>query len=157
MSRRRSAKKREKLPDYLYGSEVVTAFVNTMMWDGKKSVAESIFYKAIAIAAEKVSKDPMEVFENVLTTAAPQTEVRSKRLGGATYQIPHDVSEARGKTLAMRAIIEAARSRSERSMEANLAAEFIAIYSGAPSATIKKRDDMHKMSAANRAFSHFRV
>lgn len=156
MSRRRAAEQRNINPDAKYGSEVVTKFINNMMKDGKRSVAEKIFYEAIESVAEKLGVEPVEAFERGLDNIKPLLEVRSRRVGGATYQVPVEVRRSRQSALAMRWIITAARQRkSERTMSARLAAELVDAINQRGTA-YKKREDTHKMAEANRAFGHYR-
>lgn len=155
MSRRRTIQKKEVLGDYKYGSTVVSKFINTLMLDGKKSVAESIFYKAVEILESKVGKDGFESFNEVLEQVKPRLEVRSRRVGGATYQVPVDVRPVRAQALAIRWIISCAKARSEKNMTDKLANEFIDVVNQR-GASLKKRDDTHRMAEANRAFAHYR-
>jgi small subunit ribosomal protein S7 len=154
MSRRHAAKKRLILSDPKYNDYVVSKFVNAIMESGKKSVAESIVYDAFDLVHSKSGQNPLEVFREVMKSVAPTLEVRSRRVGGATYQVPVKVREVRAVALAIRWIINAARSRVGRSMMEKLAAELMDAHNGR-GAAIKKRDDNHKMAEANRAFSHF--
>lgn len=155
MSRRHAAVKRTVLPDVRYNSLVVTKFINCVMEKGKKSVAESIVYGALQIAELKLKKSPIEIFEEVIKSVSPSIEVRSRRIGGATYQVPVEVRAVRASALSIRWIIAAALKRSEKTMKDRLAGEFVDAANGRGSA-IKKREDTHKMAEANRAFSHFR-
>jgi small subunit ribosomal protein S7 len=155
MSRRRAAVKREILPDPRFGDKVVTKFVNCLMYDGKKSVAESIVYGALTGANKKLGRPEVELFHEVLSNVKPELEVRSRRVGGATYQIPVEVRPIRAQALAIRWLIDAARKRSENTMTERLANEFIDAYQKRGSA-VKKREDTHKMAEANRAFAHYR-
>ena len=154
--RRRAAPKRKVIPDSKYESEIIAKFMNQLMVDGKKSIAESIVYGAFE-QLEKDSKgeDTVEVFKKILDQVAPVVEVRSRRIGGATYQVPVEVRAKRRKALAMRWIVEAARNRKEKSMPARLAAELKEAKDGKGSA-VKKKEDMHRMAEANKAFAHFR-
>jgi small subunit ribosomal protein S7 len=154
--RRRAAPKRKIIPDSKYESELVAKFMNQLMVDGKKSIAESIVYGAFE-QLEKDSKgeDLVEVFKKILDQVAPVVEVRSRRIGGATYQVPVEVRAKRRTALAMRWIVEAARNRKEKSMPARLAAELKEAKDGKGSA-VKKKEDMHRMAEANKAFAHFR-
>ena len=155
MPRRREVPKRELLPDAKHGSVVVTKFINQRMLDGKKSVAEKIVYGAFDIIVEKNgTKNVVELFEEVLDKIRPMVEVKSRRVGGATYQVPVEVRPERSMTLAMRWLIDAARSRREKSMAQRLAAEMMQAAEGQGSA-LKKREDTHKMAEANKAFAHF--
>lgn len=147
-------KKRLVKPDRKYGSTTLTKFINYIMQRGKKSVAEEIVYSSLEKASQKLKKEPLEVFNGVLSSVAPQVEVRSRRIGGANYQVPVEVKEPRRTALAMRWIIEAAASRKGMPMQERLAAEYQDILSGT-GAALKKREDTHKMAEANRAFAHF--
>ena len=154
--RRRAAPKRKIIPDSKYESEVVAKFMNQLMVDGKKSIAEKIVYGAFEQLEKTNSKeDPVETFKKVLDTVAPVVEVRSRRTGGATYQVPVEVRAKRRTALAMRWIVDAARNRKEKSMPARLAAELRDAVDG-KGAAVKKKEDVHKMAEANKAFSHFR-
>ena len=155
MPRRRVAAKREVLPDPTFGNKTLAKFINHLMVDGKKSVAEKIVYIALDKVLERISKDPVEIFETVLETLAPVVEVKSRRVGGATYQVPVEVRPARRTTLAMRWLVEAARKRGEKSMALRLAGEIIDA-SEKKGAAYKKREDVHRMAEANKAFSHYR-
>ena len=154
--RRRPAPKRKVIPDSKYESEIIAKFMNQLMVDGKKSIAESIVYGAFE-QLEKDSKgeDTVELFKKILDQVAPVVEVRSRRIGGATYQVPVEVRAKRRTALAMRWIVEAARNRKEKSMPARLAAELKEAKDGKGSA-VKKKEDMHRMAEANKAFAHFR-
>ena len=154
--RRRAAPKRKVIPDSKYESEIIAKFMNQLMVDGKKSIAESIVYGAFE-QLEKDSKgeDTVEVFKKILDQVAPVVEVRSRRIGGATYQVPVEVRAKRRTALAMRWIVEAARNRKEKSMPARLAAELKEAKDGKGSA-VKKKEDMHRMAEANKAFARFR-
>jgi small subunit ribosomal protein S7 len=155
MSRRRVIGKREILPDPKYGSEMLAKFVNMVMRSGKKSVAERIVYGALDQIADKNSGDPMEVLDKALDNVRPVVEVKSRRVGGATYQVPVEVRSVRRTTLAMRWMLEAARKRSEKSMPLRLAGELMDAAESRGSA-VKKREDTHRMAEANKAFSHYR-
>jgi small subunit ribosomal protein S7 len=155
MSRRHAAEKREVLPDAKYGSLVVTKFMNTMMYAGKKSVAEQIVYGAFDQMQKKVGGDPVKIFDEALNNVKPQLEVRSRRVGGATYQVPVEVRPERAQALAIRWIIHHARSRAEQTMTDRLSAELLDA-SNNRGASVKKREDTHKMAEANKAFSHYR-
>ena len=155
MPRRRVAAKREILPDPKFGSLVLAKFVNMVMVDGKKSVAERIMYGALDMAQEKKGADPMELLEAALENVRPVVEVKSRRVGGATYQVPVEVRPLRRNALAMRWLIEAARKRSEKSMAARLAGELMDASEQKGSA-VKKKEDTHRMAEANKAFSHYR-
>ena len=155
--RRRAAPKRKVIPDSKYEREIIAKFMNQLMVDGKKSIAESIVYGAFE-QLEKDSKgeDTVELFKKILDQVAPVVEVRSRRIGGATYQVPVEVRAKRRTALAMRWIVEAARNRKEKSMPARLAAELKEAKDGKGSA-VKKKEDMHRMAEANKAFAHFRL
>lgn len=156
MSRRNRAPKREVLPDPKFKSETVAKFINHIMFSGKKSVAERIVYKAFEqIEFKNPSEKATKVFEKALEVVSPVVEVKSRRVGGATYQVPIEVRPERQKTMAMRWIIDASRRRKEKSMASRIAAELIE-SSGGRSAAVKKREDTHKMAEANKAFAHFR-
>ena len=155
MSRRRAAEKREVLPDAKYGDVVVSKFINNLMFHGKKSAAEDIVYGAFT-RIEKVGKnEPVRVFHDALDNVRPQIEVRSRRVGGATYQVPVEVRSDRAQALAIRWLIEAARKRSENTMEERLFKELMEASDNRGS-SVKKREDTHHMAEANRAFSHYR-
>ena len=155
MSRRHAAEKREILPDAKYGDRVLTKFMNNLMIDGKKSVAESIVYNAFERVEGKLKKAPVEVFHEALDNIKPAVEVRSRRVGGATYQVPVEVRADRKKALAIRWLTGAARGRNENTMRERLAAELMDAAANRGTA-VKKREDTHRMAEANRAFSHYR-
>lgn len=155
MSRRRAAEKREVLPDAKFGDLVLSKFVNSLMVDGKKSTAEKIVYGALQTAQEKASRDPIELFHEALDNIKPSVEVRSRRVGGATYQVPVEVRPTRQQALAIRWLITAARNRSENTMMGRLSGELLEAAQNRGSA-IKKREDTHRMAEANKAFSHYR-
>lgn len=155
MGRRRAAEKREILPDPKFGSVVVTKFINAAMYDGKKSIAEKILHGAFDYIFKKSSKPGMEVFEEALGKVSPSVELKSRRVGGATYQVPVEVRPSRGQALAIRWIIINARKRSEKTMMLRLAGELMDAYNDR-GGSIKKRDDTHKMAEANKAFAHYR-
>ena len=155
MSRRTQAPKRDILPDPKYGSEMLAKFVNMVMSSGKKSVAERIVYGAFDVVAEKSKAEPVEMFHQALENVAPHVEVRSRRVGGATYQVPVDVRPERRQALAIRWMIAAARNRNETTMVERLSGELLDAANNRGSA-VKKREDTHKMADANRAFSHYR-
>ena len=155
MARRRAAEKREVLPDPKFGDAVLTKFMNAIMHDGKKSVAEKIVYGAFDKIHSRTSRDPVEVFHEALDNVKPPLEVRSRRVGGATYQVPVEVRPARRQTLAIRWIIDTARKRSEKTMVDRLAGELLDAANNRGSA-YKKREDTMRMAEANRAFSHYR-
>lgn len=155
MARRREIPKREILPDPKFGSLKIAKFVNIIMLDGKKSIAEKVIYGALDAMSEKTSGDVVEALEKALDNVAPMVEVKSRRVGGATYQVPVEVRPVRRQTLAMRWLIEAARKRGEKSMVNKLAGELLDAAEGRGSA-VKKREDTHRMAEANKAFAHFR-
>ena len=155
MSRRHRAEKRDIIPDAKYGDLVITKFMNSLMRQGKKSVAESIVYGAFDQIQQKGKQEPVKLFHEALDNVKPDLEVRSRRVGGATYQVPIEVRVERKQALAIRWIITAARSRSETTMVARLASELMDAANNRGSA-IKKREDTHRMAEANRAFSHYR-
>ena len=155
MSRRHRAEKREIIPDPKYGDVVVTKFMNSLMEEGKKSVAERIVYGALGRIEQKAKRDGLELFHEALTNVKPAIEVRSRRVGGATYQVPVEVRNDRRQALAIRWIITAARGRNENTMEERLSGELLDAANNRGTA-VKKREDTHKMAEANRAFSHYR-
>ncbi|MGA0542119.1 30S ribosomal protein S7 [Neotabrizicola sp. VNH66] len=155
MSRRHAAEKREILPDAKFGDRVITKFMNNLMLDGKKSVAESIVYGALDRVQTKLKREPVQAFHEALDNVKPSVEVRSRRVGGATYQVPVEVRTERREALAIRWLITAARKRNENTMEERLAAELADAVNNRGTA-VKKREDTHKMADANRAFSHYR-
>ena len=155
MSRRHAAEKREVLPDPKFGNIVVTKFMNSVMHHGKKSVAEGIVYGALGIIESKTKQNPLGVFEQALDNVMPSIEVRSRRVGGATYQVPVEVRTERRQALAIRWIIIAARGRNENTMVDRLSGELLDAANNRGTA-VKKREDTHKMAEANRAFSHYR-
>ncbi len=155
MPRRRRAQKRVILPDPKYKDRVVAKFVNGLMLGGKKSIAETCFYDSMDIVEEKIKKDPLEVFKKAMENVAPVLEVKSRRVGGATYQVPIEVRAERRQTLAIRWLVRFSRLRSEKTMAQRLANEFMAAFKN-EGATVKKREDTHKMAEANKAFAHFR-
>ncbi|HIP22592.1 MAG TPA: 30S ribosomal protein S7 [Rhodobacteraceae bacterium] len=155
MSRRHSAEKREILPDAKYGDKILTKFMNNLMLDGKKSVAERIVYGALTRVEEKLKREPIEAFHEALENIKPSVEVRSRRVGGATYQVPVEVRPIRQEALAIRWLINASRARNENTMEERLAGELLDAVNTRGSA-VKKREDTHKMADANKAFSHYR-
>ncbi|MDB2554884.1 30S ribosomal protein S7 [Porticoccaceae bacterium] len=155
MPRRRVAAKREILPDPKFGNITLAKFMNHVMVSGKKSVAERIVYGALDIVEERLKKSPVEVFEEALDNVAPLVEVKSRRVGGATYQVPVEVRPSRRTALAMRWLVDYARARGEKSMAQRLAGELIDAVQGKGGA-VKKREDVHRMAEANKAFSHFR-
>ena len=155
MPRRRVIAKREVLPDPKFNNQVVAKFINHVMVSGKKAVAENIVYGALDRVQARDNADPIEVFEKALEAIAPMVEVKSRRVGGATYQVPVEVRPSRRQALAMRWLVDSARSRSEKSMAARLAGELLDAAEGRGSA-VKKREDTHRMADANKAFAHYR-
>jgi small subunit ribosomal protein S7 len=155
MPRRRVIAQREVLPDPKFKSEKLARFINLAMLSGKKSVAERMIYGALDTVAERLHKDPLEIFDSALENVKPMVEVKSRRVGGATYQVPVEVRQQRQIALAMRWIVDTARKRSEKSMHLRLAGELMDAADGRGGA-VKKREDTHRMAEANKAFSHFR-
>ena len=155
MPRRRIIAKREVLPDPKYGNVTLAKFMNHVMVSGKKSVSEKIVYGALDIVHEKLKQDPIEVFDEALENISPLVEVKSRRVGGATYQVPVEVRPSRRIALSMRWLVEYARGRGEKSMRQRLAGEIIDASQGKGNA-VKKREDVHRMAEANKAFSHYR-
>jgi small subunit ribosomal protein S7 len=155
MPRRRVATKREILPDPIYNSKIVNKFINSIMKDGEKAVAAKLCYGAFDIIKSKTGNDPLKVFKTALDNVKPAVEVKSRRVGGATYQVPVDVRPQRRLALAFRWIVGNSQKRGERSMREKLAAEFMDAANNT-GASIKKREDTHKMAEANKAFAHFR-
>ena len=153
--RRRRAEKREVPPDLIYNSVLVTKIINKVMWDGKKSLAGRIFYEAMDIVKEKTGQDPMEVLQQAIDNITPKIEVRPRRVGGATYQVPVEVRPERQSSLSIRWLVNYARLRSERRMAERLAGEIIDAANNRGGA-VKKKEDTHKMAEANRAFAHYR-
>jgi small subunit ribosomal protein S7 len=155
MPRRRVAAKREIIPDPKFGNERLAKFMNHVMVSGKKSVAEKIVYGALDKVEERSKEQPLDMFEKALESIQPLVEVKSRRVGGATYQVPVEVRPARRMALAMRWLVDAARSRGEKSMDLRLAGEILDAAEG-KGAAVKKREDVHRMAEANKAFSHYR-
>lgn len=155
MPRRRIVAKREVLPDPKFGNVTLAKFMNHVMVSGKKSVAETIVYGALDIVRERLNKDPLQVFDEALENIAPMVEVKARRVGGATYQVPVEVRPSRRVALSMRWLVEYARGRGEKSMRQRLAGEIIDASQGKGNA-VKKREDVHRMAEANKAFSHYR-
>ena len=155
MSRRRAATKREVIPDHQYKDITITKFMNKIMLDGKKSVSERIVYGAFDIVFSKTNKKPLEFFYEALNNVKPNVEVKSRRVGGATYQVPMEIRPRRAQTLAMKWIVGSALKRSEKTMKERIANEIIDAHNNKGNA-VKKREETHKMAEANRAFSHFR-
>jgi small subunit ribosomal protein S7 len=155
MARRRRPIRREILPDPVFADQLVTKFMNCMMVDGKKSAAEKIFYGAVEIVAKKSGEEPLSVFKRALENLKPQVEVKSRRVGGSNYQVPVEVRPERRQALAIRWLISFSRLRNEKSMRDKLAAEILDA-ANRRGAAIKKREDVHKMAEANKAFAHYR-
>ena len=155
MSRRRAANKREVLPDAKYQDKIITKFMNRVMEDGKKSTSEKIVYGAFEIINTKTKNDPLKYFHDAIENIKPGLEVRSRRVGGATYQVPIEVRPARAQALAMKWLMESAKKRSENTMKERVAGELMDAFNNKGN-SVKKREDTHKMAEANRAFSHFR-
>lgn len=155
MPRRRVIAKREVLPDPKFGSQLLAKFINHVMESGKKAVAERIVYGSLEVVEQRKKGDPLEIFEEALEAIRPMVEVKARRVGGATYQVPVEVRPSRRTALAMRWLVEAARKRGEKSMAERLAAEILDAAEGRGSA-VRKREDVHRMAEANKAFSHYR-
>ena len=155
MPRRGRISKRDVLPDPMYGSKLVTKLVNNIMYDGKKGVAQTIVYDAFALIEEKIGQNPLEVFQEALENIKPQLEVKARRVGGSTYQVPMEVRPERQQTLALRWLVGYSRNRSERTMAERLAAEIIDAKNSMGGA-FKKREETHRMAEANKAFAHYR-
>jgi small subunit ribosomal protein S7 len=155
MPRRRVVAKREVLPDPKFGNVILAKFMNHVMISGKKSVAEGIVYGALDIVHERTQREPLQVFEEALENIAPMVEVKSRRVGGATYQVPVEVRPSRRVALSMRWLVEHARKRGEKSMRGRLAGEILDASQGKGNA-VRKREDVHRMAEANKAFSHYR-
>lgn len=155
MPRRRVAERREVLPDPVYGSPLVTKFINGVMWDGKKSTAESIFYGALEQIGQKTGEDALKVFKRAIDNVKPTVEVKSRRVGGSTYQVPIEVHQERRGSLAIRWIVQYARSRGEKTMMDRLAGELLDAANNRGNA-VKKKEDTHRMAEANKAFAHYK-
>ncbi|AGH82330.1 30S ribosomal protein S7 [Psychromonas sp. CNPT3] len=155
MPRRRVIATRKILPDPKFGSEVLAKFINVVMVDGKKSISEKIVYVALEVSSKKTEKDALELFESALENIRPSVEVKSRRVGGSTYQVPVEVRPSRRNALAMRWLVEASRKRGEKSMALRLAGELVDAADNKGSA-VKKREDVHRMADANKAFAHYR-
>lgn len=155
MSRRNAAVKREVLPDPLYNSVLVAKLINQVMLDGKKGIAQGIVYNAMKAAGTKLNDEPLNVLTTAIENIKPKLETKARRVGGANYQVPLEVSPARQQTLAIRWLVACAKKRNERGMEARLAAEIVDAFNQAGGA-IRKRDDMHRQAEANKAFAHYR-
>jgi small subunit ribosomal protein S7 len=155
MPRKGKVPKRDVLPDPMYHSKLVTKFINGIMWEGKKSIAEGILYGAFDIVARRANEDPLKVFERAVDNVKPVLEVRSRRVGGSTYQVPVEIRPERRHALAIRWLIQYARSRGEKSMKEKLAGELLDAASNKGS-SVKKKEDTHKMAEANKAFAHYK-
>jgi small subunit ribosomal protein S7 len=155
MARRREADKREILPDPKFGNLLVARFINNLLKQGKKSIAEGIFYKALDAVGEKTNEDPLKIFKKAVDNVSPHLEVKSRRVGGATYQVPVEVRDGRRVALSIRWIIQNAKARSGRSMVEKLTGEIVDAYNNA-GGSIKKKEDVHRMAEANKAFAHYR-
>jgi small subunit ribosomal protein S7 len=155
MPRKGNVPRREVLPDPMYNSTLVSKFVNSVMWDGKKSTAEQIFYDALKIIQQKTGDDPLKVFKKAVENVKPMLEVKTRRVGGANYQVPVEVNANRRVSLSIRWLITYSRARKEKSMEEKLAAELLDA-ANSRGAALKKREDVHKMAEANKAFAHYR-
>jgi small subunit ribosomal protein S7 len=155
MPRRRVAAKREVLPDPIYNSQLATKFINGLMWGGKRSLAEGIFYGALEEINGRTGDDPLKVFKKAMENVKPRVEVKSRRVGGSTYQVPIEVGQARGQSLAIRWLVSYSRQRNEKSMRERLANELMDAAGGRGN-SVKKREDTHRMAEANKAFAHYR-
>lgn len=155
MPRKRLVAKKKIMPDPLYKSELAAKFINSLMKEGKRSLAQSILYKAFEVVREKTSDDPLTIFQKALNNVRPVVEVKSRRVGGSTYQVPTEVRPSRSQALSIRWIISFARARGEKSMAAKLAGELLDAANGR-GASVKKREDTHRMAEANKAFAHYR-
>ncbi|MCA1634894.1 MAG: 30S ribosomal protein S7 [Acidobacteria bacterium] len=155
MPRRRIVDRREVLPDPVYNNPLVTKFINGLMWGGKKSIAEGIFYRALLQVGEKTGEDPLKMFKRAIDNVRPTVEVKSRRVGGSTYQVPVEVAQERRGSLAIRWIVGAARARGEKAMIDRLAGEFLDAANNRGNA-VKKKDDTHRMADANKAFAHYK-
>ena len=155
MPRRSGIPKRDVLPDPLYNSKVITKLINQIMVDGKKGTAQGIVYDAFGLIKEKLNKDPIEVFNQAIDNVKPVLEVKARRVGGSTYQVPVEIRPDRRQTLALRWIVQYARARSEKTMKEKIAGELMDAANSA-GASVKKKEDMHRMAEANRAFAHYR-
>jgi small subunit ribosomal protein S7 len=155
MPRKGSVPKREILPDPIYNSRLAARFINRLMYNGKKGVAEKIFYASVAVLGEKTSEEPLRAFEKAVDNVKPHQEVKARRVGGATYQVPMDVRPDRQISLSIRWLINHARARGEKGMVGKLTAEFLDAYNNRGGA-VKKREDTHRMADANKAFAHYR-
>ena len=155
MPRRREVPQREVIPDPKFNSKLVTKFIKSIMSHGKRSTAEKIVYSSLDLVKEKTQENPLEVFEKAMENVMPQVEVKSRRVGGSTYQVPTEIRQTRRQALAMRWLIAYSKKRSEKSMAQKLASEFVDAFNNR-GASVKKREDTHKMADANKAFAHYR-
>ena len=155
MPRRGFVPKREVLPDPVYNTTVITKLINQLMYDGKRGVAQSVCYDAFEMVAEKTGKEPMEVFNQAIANISPSLEVKARRVGGSTYQVPVEIRPERRQTLALRWLVDFSRKRGERNMSERLAGEILEASNNTGNA-VKRREDMHKMAEANKAFAHYR-
>lgn len=155
MPRKREVPVREVLPDPIYGSVLITKFINTMMWGGKRRLAEQIFYDSMTIIEQRTKKDPLEIFKRAVENVKPLLEVKSRRVGGSTYQVPVEVAPRRRQSLAIRWVLTNSRNRGEKTMADRLANELIDAFNNRGGA-VKKKDDTHRMAEANKAFAHYR-
>ena len=155
MPRRRVSQRREVLPDPVYSSPLVTKFINGLMWGGKKSNAESIFYRAVTQVGEKLNEEPLKAFKRAIENVRPTVEVKSRRVGGSTYQVPIEVAQERRGSLAIRWIVAASRARGEKTMIDRLAGELLDAANNRGNA-VKKKEDTHRMAEANKAFAHYK-
>lgn len=155
MARRKRSYKREILPDPKFGKDIITKFINKMMWQGKRSTAEKIFYGALDIISQRFNREGVEIFEQALDNVRPMVEVRSRRVGGANYQVPTEVRPVRSDALAIRWLVQNSRDRSEKNMQEKLALEFYDASQNRGGA-IRKKEEVHRMAEANRAFAHYR-
>jgi len=155
MPRKGKVPKRDVLPDPIYHSKLVSKFIHSIMWQGKKAVAEGLFYDALELMGKRTNEDPLKLFERAVDNVKPVLEVRSRRVGGSTYQVPMEIRPDRRQSLAIRWLIQYARSRSEKSMREKLAGEFLDA-AGNKGSAVKKKEDTHKMAEANKAFAHYR-
>ncbi|MBF0296650.1 MAG: 30S ribosomal protein S7 [Magnetococcales bacterium] len=155
MSRRRDVQQRDVIGDPVYGDQLVAKFMNCLMKDGKKALAERLFYGALDMVGERTKDDPLKIFKDAIDNVRPTVEVRSRRVGGATYQVPVEVRPSRRQTLAIRWLIKYARDRGEKTMRERLAAELMDAANGRGT-TVKKKDDTHRMAEANKVFAHYR-
>ncbi|MDR3293470.1 MAG: 30S ribosomal protein S7 [Clostridiales bacterium] len=156
MPRRAGVPKRDVLPDPIYQSKIVTKFINQVMYDGQRGTAQRIVYDAFKLMEEKVNQNPLDIFNKALENVMPALEVKARRIGGATYQVPLEVKAARRQTLAIRWLVNAARKRGEKNMDQRVAGELLDAFNNNGSA-FKKKEEMHRMAEANKAFAHFRL